>query len=279
MPELPEVETVRRTLEPLVLGARVEKVWTSGLPLRLKRPVDAAGLRRVAQGGTIHTLRRRAKYLLIDTEKGTTLVHLGMTGHVRVQPATAPRVTHTHVAWRLADGRELRFVDPRRFGLVMPVPSAAKGGEAAIPELAGLGVEPLGSDFTPALLHELTRRSKRGLKLVLLDQSAIVGLGNIYVAEALFDAKLHPHRPAHKTTAAQAERLHAAIVAVLTRAIENRGTTLRDYVDAEGEIGFNQLVLSVYGRGGQPCLRCGGRVRAVVTQGRGTFYCPKCQTR
>jgi len=114
---------------------------------------------------------------------------------------------------------------------------------------------------------------------LLLDQTAIVGLGNIYVAEALFDAGLHPHRPSNRTTAAQAERLHAAIVEVLTRAIENRGTTLRDYVDADGEVGFNQLVLSVYGRGGQPCLRCGKRIRAVVTQGRGTFYCPNCQTR
>jgi formamidopyrimidine-DNA glycosylase len=262
-----------------VLGARVEKVWTSGLPLRLNRPVDADELRRAAQGARITALRRRAKYLLIDTERGTTLVHLGMSGRVRVQPADEPRVTHTHVAWRLADGRELRFVDPRRFGLVMPVPSATRGGEAAMAELASLGVEPLGSEFTPEKLHALTRASKRALKLLLLDQRAIVGLGNIYAAEALFDAGLHPHRPARRTTVEQAARLHAAIVAVLARAIDNRGTTLRDSVDAEGEIGFNQLVLSVYGRGGEPCLRCGGRIRAVVTQGRGTFYCPKCQTR
>jgi formamidopyrimidine-DNA glycosylase len=276
MPELPEVETVRRTLEPLVLGARVDKVWTSGLPLRLKRPVDAAGLRRVAQGGTIRALRRRAKYLLIDTDKGTTLMHLGMTGHVRVQPATEPRVQHTHVAWRLADGRELRFVDPRRFGLVMPVP---RGGEASMPELAGLGVEPLGPEFTPAHLHERARASKRALKLLLLDQTAVVGLGNIYVAEALFDAGLHPHRPARKLTPAQAEKLHAAIVDVLTRAIANKGTSISDYVDANGEVGFNQLVLSVYGRAGEPCLRCKRPIRAVVTQGRGTFYCPNCQIR
>ena len=276
MPELPEVETVRRTLEPLVLGARVEKVWTSGLPLRLARPVDTAGLRRVAQGSTITALRRRAKYLLVDTAKGTTLVHLGMSGRVRVQPAEEPRVAHTHVAWRLADGRELRFVDPRRFGLVMPVP---RGGEASMPELASLGVEPLGPDFTPARLHELARASKRALKLLLLDQTAIVGLGNIYVAEALFDARLHPHRIARKLTSAQAETLHKAIVSVLTRAIENRGTTLRDYVDADGEVGFNQLVLSVYGRAGQACPSCGKPIRAVVTQGRGTFYCPNCQIR
>ncbi len=276
MPELPEVETVRRTLEPLVLGARVEKVWTSGLPLRLNRPVDAPGLRRVAQGATITALRRRAKYLLVDTDKGSTLVHLGMSGRVRVQPAQEARVAHTHVAWRLADGRELRFVDPRRFGLVMPVP---RGGEASMAELASLGVEPLGPDFTPAKLHELARASKRALKLMLLDQTAIVGLGNIYVAEALFDARLHPHRIAKKLTAAQAETLHQAIVDVLTRAIENRGTTLRDYVDADGEVGFNQLVLSVYGRGGAACPRCGKPIRAVVTQGRGTFYCPNCQIR
>ncbi len=276
MPELPEVETVRRTLEPLVLGARVDKVWTSGLPLRLNRPVDAAGLRRAAQGGTIHALRRRAKYLLVDTEKGTTLVHLGMTGRVRVQPAGEPRVTHTHVAWRLADGRELRFVDPRRFGLVVPVP---RGGEATMPELAQLGVEPLGPEFTPERLHDLAHGSKRALKLLLLDQTAVVGLGNIYVAEALFDAGLHPHRVARKLTVAQAERLHAAIVDVLARAIDNRGTTLRDYVDADGEVGFNQLVLSVYGRAGEPCRRCQRPIRSAVTQGRTTFYCPTCQIR
>jgi formamidopyrimidine-DNA glycosylase len=276
MPELPEVETVRRTLEPLVLGARIDKVWTSGKPLRLNRPVDAPGLKRVAQGATITALRRRAKYLLVDTEKGTTLVHLGMSGRVRVQPADEPRAAHTHVAWRLADGRELRFVDPRRFGLVMPVP---RGGEAAMAELAELGVEPLGPEFTPEKLHELARASKRALKLMLLDQTAIVGLGNIYVAEALFDARLHPHRIAKKLTAAQAKVLHAAIVDVLSRAIANRGTTLRDYVDSNGEVGFNQLVLSVYGRGGQACPSCGKPIRAVVTQGRGTFYCPNCQIR
>ena len=148
-----------------------------------------------------------------------------------------------------------------------------------MPELAELGVEPLGPDFTPARLHELARGSKRALKLLLLDQTAVVGLGNIYVAEALFDAGLHPHRIAHKLTAAQAARLHAAIVDVLSRAIDNRGTTLRDYVDADGEVGFNQLVLSVYGRAGEPCRRCGRPIRGVVTQGRATFYCPNCQIR
>jgi formamidopyrimidine-DNA glycosylase len=199
-----------------------------------------------------------------------------MSGRVRVQPASEPRVAHTHVAWRLADGRELRFVDPRRFGVVKPVPAA---GEAVLEELALLGLEPFDPAFTPAVLYALARATRRPLKTFLLDQTAVVGLGNIYVAEALFIAGLHPHRPANRTTAAQAEALHAAIVATLTRAIEHKGTTLRDYVDAAGEIGFNQLQLTVYDRAGQPCPRCRRPVRAVVTQGRSTFYCPTCQKR
>jgi formamidopyrimidine-DNA glycosylase len=276
MPELPEVETVRRSLEPLVVGARIDKLWTSGKPLRMNRVLDVRGLKKVAIGGTIERVRRRAKYLLLDSTLGSTLVHLGMTGRFHVAPASEPRPSHTHVAWKLEDGRELRFADPRRFGVVLPVP---RGAEATMPELAELGLEPFDPAFTPAALLALAKATRRPLKTFLLDQTAIAGLGNIYVAEALFHARLHPHRPSSRLNVAQAALLHAAIVDVLQKSIDNRGTSFRDYVDASGELGFNQLSLSVYGRTGQPCPRCHKPVRAAVTQGRATFYCPSCQTR
>jgi formamidopyrimidine-DNA glycosylase len=281
VPELPEVETVRRTLAESVIGARVVGLWLSGLPLRMQRPVDARALGRVCKAAELVAARRRAKYLLLDFRAasgrpGTVLVHLGMSGRVLVKPATEARPRHTHVVWQLADGREIRFIDPRRFGMVR----AFKAGEEAhAPELAELGVEPFGPEFTAAHLLARARRAHRPLKTFLLDQKAVVGVGNIYTSEALFVAGLHPHRLASKLTAEQAERLHDAIVRTLQQAIDHRGTSLSDYVDAFGETGFNQLSLAVYGRQGQACPRCGSKVSATVTQGRATFFCPACQRR
>jgi formamidopyrimidine-DNA glycosylase len=279
MPELPEVETVRRTLEPLLPGRTVERVWTSGKPLRLNRPIDTRALRAAAVGHRVTCVDRRAKYLLVHFDAGAiVVVHLGMTGRLAVTDADAPRAPHTHVALSLDDGRELRFVDPRRFGLVAAFPRGAAQADAW-PELAKLGVDPLSAELTAARVHELARTTARGLKLFLLDQSKIAGLGNIYVCEALWEAGLHPHKRARTITWAQAAALRDAIVLVLRRSLDNRGTTLRDYRDASGEIGFNQLSLRAYGRAGEPCPRCKAPIRGVVTQGRGTFYCPKCQSR
>jgi formamidopyrimidine-DNA glycosylase len=279
VPELPEVETVRRSLLPQVQGARVAALWTSGKPLRMRRPVDVRGLRAAAEGRVVLDARRVAKYLLLDFEAGgCVVVHLGMSGRLHVAAASEPRPPHTHVALALQAGRELRFVDPRRFGVVVPFASTADA--AAWPALAELGVDPLSVDFTASLLLGLLGATRRPLKTFLLDQSAVVGLGNIYVAEALWEARLHPLARTHRLALDDARRLRTAIVRVLTRAIENRGTTLRDYVDASGEIGFNQLRLRAYGRTGLPCPRCKGSViNGVSTQGRGTFFCPKCQTR
>jgi formamidopyrimidine-DNA glycosylase len=279
MPELPEVETVRRSLEPLLPGRRVESVWTSGKPLRLNRALDVRTLRAVTVGKRVLAVRRRAKYLLVDFEGGgVVVVHLGMTGQLRVAPASEPRAPHTHVVLALDGGRELRFVDPRRFGTVAPFRSAALA--EAWPELAKLGVDPLGEAFTGEALHALARGTARGLKLLLLDQARIGGVGNIYASEALWEARLHPHKRGWTLTLAQARALRDAVVLVLERGLANRGTSFSDYVDADGEKGSNQQDLRVYGRAGETCRRCKrGRIKAVITQGRGTFFCPSCQGR
>lgn len=281
MPELPEVETVRRTLDELVVGATATAATWSGIPLRMNQPLDLAALRRACRGATLVAARRRAKYLLLDWQKDTAaprtvLVHLGMSGRMLVAPAGSAAPSHTHVVWTLADGRELRFIDPRRFGVVRAL---AAGEEPIAPELAPLGVEPFDPAFTGAALHALARRADRPLKTFLLDQRVVVGVGNIYAAEALFRAGLHPHKKAKTLSAEAADRLRDAVVATLSEAIEHKGTTLRSYVDAYGETGWNQLSLAVYGRPGEPCPRCGAAVRAAVTQGRATFFCPTCQRR
>ena len=275
MPELPEVETVRRALEPHLTGARVEKVWTSGLPLRLARPLDVRRLRAASVGQRLIALRRAAKYLLIETSSGDTLVvHLGMTGRLRVVPSTTRREPHTHVVWSLDGGRDLRFVDPRRFGMVATV-----GDPAEMPELAHLGVDPLGPELTANHLYDLVHATRRVVKVFLLDQRRIAGIGNIYASEALFVAGIHPATPANRLSRARVETLRVGIITVLERGLRNRGTTLRDYVDADGLAGENQHALAVYGREGQACMRCEGRVRRLTHDARGTFYCPRCQSR
>lgn len=277
MPELPEVETVRRDLEPALAGTRVTAVWTSGKPLRLLRPVDAAALARAAVGHRVEAVRRRAKYLLVDLDgDDSVVVHLGMSGQLRVMPGATPRPAHTHVALALDGGRELRFIDPRRFGLVAVV---RRGDEEALPELAILGRDPLAPALDGAALHAMTRGARCAIKSFLLDQRRVAGVGNIYACEALFEARIHPGTLAGRLSRARAEALAAAVVRVLERGIANRGTTLRDYVDVAGEAGANQRELRVYGREGEACpRRDGGRIRRVTTQARGTFYCPRCQT-
>jgi formamidopyrimidine-DNA glycosylase len=282
VPELPEVETIARGLRPALVGHVVRAVWTSGLPLRLARPLDRAALERICRGRAIGAVRRRGKYLLLDLEgrrvpggapeRPGLIVHLGMSGRLRVQPPEAPREKHTHVVWTLDDGRELRFVDPRRFGAVI-----AAADVDARPEIAGLGPDPL-ADVTAEALAEALARSRAPIKAFLLDQRRVAGLGNIYVCEALFRAGVHPTTPARRLQA-RAGALVDGIRAALELGIENRGTTLRDYVDAEGGSGGNQAALLVYGREEAPCPRCGAPVRRRVDAGRSTFFCARCQRR
>lgn len=276
MPELPEVETVARSLRPRLQGRRVGDVWTSGLGLHLARPVDAGALRSMVSGGRLVEVRRRGKYLLVDVEAGdqpaVLMVHLGMSGRLTVAPARAPRPAHTHVVLGLDGDEELRFVDPRRFGQFKVARAAS-----SLPEIAALGPEPL-DELTPEDLQHRLSKSRAPIKAFLLDQKHVAGLGNIYVCEALFELGAHPCKPAARLRA-RAEPMLAAIRLVLERGIANRGTTLRDYVDAAGLAGGNQAALKVYGRQGQPCLRCGGKVKRRVDAGRSTFFCPTCQRR
>jgi formamidopyrimidine-DNA glycosylase len=272
VPELPEVETVVRTLRPRLLGSVISTVWTSGKRLRLARPIDRAALARLSIGARVVAVRRRAKYVIIELDRGGAgiLVHLGMTGRLRLQASHEPQAKHTHVVWSLAGGGELRFVDPRRFGWV-----AVSRAVDELPELAGLGPDALTELELPGLRDRLAS-SKAPLKSFLLDQRRIAGLGNIYVCEALFRARLHPRTPARRAVD-RAAALLRAIRAVLRVALANRGTSMRDFVDAAGESGTNASALLVYGREGEPCRACRAPVRRLVDSGRSTFYCPHCQ--
>jgi formamidopyrimidine-DNA glycosylase len=276
MPELPEVETIRRDLERHLPGARIAALWTSGKALRLGRHVDTETLAEITVGKRVLGLRRRGKYLLVDTAAGSVVVHLGMTGKLCVTPRTAPRPPHTHVVFTLDRGRELRFTDARRFGFVTAIGRGAEA-ERELPELRLLGLEPL--ELTTAALAELARHTRRAAKAFLLDQTRLAGLGNIYVCEALFRAGIHPLARLDRQSAARIDALREAIVGVLSSSIRNRGTTLRDYTDGEGRAGRNQRRLLVYGREGEPCLRCRGPIRRMVQNARSTFFCARCQTR
>jgi formamidopyrimidine-DNA glycosylase len=270
VPELPEVETVRRTLQP-ALGAVIAAVWDSGKGLHMRRKPPRARLRKLV-GARIEDIRRHGKYLFVDFDTGTTmLVHLGMTGRFVIVAEGTPRPKHTHLVLWLKDGRELRFVDARRFG---QLDAFAKSKP---PEL-GLGPDPIvhGIDVGAFLARAKTRKSP--LKAFVLDQSVLAGVGNIYASEALWRAKLRPTLRAHRLTPATATRLADAISEVLNHALEHNGTTLRDFVSAEGAAGENADYLWVYGRAGKPCPRCRNAIRRAVHQGRATYYCPTCQT-
>lgn len=273
MPELPEVETVRRTLTPAI-GARIAAVRTSGKPLHMNRPVPVAALRRLV-GHRVTALRRHGKYLLVDTDgPDTLLVHLGMSGRFRLTADAAPLAPHTHVVLALHDGRELRYSDPRRFGQIDVV---RRADEARHPALAELGRDPLVHGLDAAWLHAAARRRKVSLKSFLLDQSVIAGVGNIYASEALWQVGLRPSRRTSRLTAPQARALARAVIAVLQRSLTKGGTSLRDFVDADGNEGENAHYLKVYGRAGEPCPRCRTSIRRTIIQGRATFFCPTCQ--
>jgi formamidopyrimidine-DNA glycosylase len=286
MPELPEVETVAEDLRRRAVGARIESLWTSRQALRMRRHVDARALRRAAVGAVLEAVHRRAKYLLCDLSSGSTLlIHLGMTGSLHLAPARAPREPHTHLIFGLdatagrraglADERvELRFVDPRRFGLCRVV---ARDAVAAAPELRELGPEPLELGFSCDRLGGILAGSRRDVKSLLLDQRRIAGIGNIYASEALWVAGIHPRTRAARIGTARVARLHTAIRQVLREAIANRGTTFRDFVDPAGAPGLHLERLHVYGRVGAPCETCGASIRSIVLGQRSTFYCPRCQ--
>lgn len=273
MPELPEVETVRRTLAPAV-GAKIVGVWDSGMGLHMHRKPPRKKLQALV-GARLTAVRRHGKYLLLDTDTPyMLLVHLGMTGRVLIVPKATPRPKHTHVVLDLGD-RELRFIDARRFGQVDVVERAK---EREHPALAHLGPDPLVHGIDPAALAAAAKRKKTTLKSFVLDQSVLAGVGNIYASEALWKARLRPTKRTHELTAEGAARLAKAIDHVLRHALDKGGTTLADFVAADGAEGENADYLWVYGRGGEKCPRCKkGVIRRAVHQGRATYFCPTCQ--
>jgi formamidopyrimidine-DNA glycosylase len=280
MPELPEVETVRVTIQPAV-GQEVVAVWTSGHSLRLKQPVDRAGLERASLGAVLSGVRRHGKYLMIDFagRDELVLVHLGMSGRLRLVAAAAPHAPHTHVVLSLAGGQEVRYSDPRRFGMVAVAPAGER--EREHPALAILGRDPLHQTITGAFLHQAARRTRQNLKALLMDQRVIAGVGNIYASEALWLARVPPTLRGIHLDRRRADALARAVGAVLRHALKRGGTSLRDFVDADGVEGENAEYLRVYDRTGEPCPRrgCPGRIRRTVIQGRATFHCPRCQRR
>ncbi|MEQ8858294.1 MAG: bifunctional DNA-formamidopyrimidine glycosylase/DNA-(apurinic or apyrimidinic site) lyase [Pseudomonadales bacterium] len=268
MPELPEVETTRRGIAPHLLGQRV-----TGWEIRnaaLRWPVDLPALLR---GQIVTAVRRRGKYLLVDTSTGSLILHLGMSGSLRILPGGTPPLKHDHVDLCVGSGKILRLNDPRRFGSIHWQPGAAEAHWL----LAGLGVEPL----SPALSGEYLKRAARGrrtaVKSLLMDGRIVVGVGNIYASEALFLARVRPTLRASRVTLASYRRLAAEIRGVLARAIDLGGTTLRDFVNQDGQPGYFRQSLLVYGREGQPCKACGTELKGLRLGQRATVFCPKCQ--
>jgi formamidopyrimidine-DNA glycosylase len=269
MPELPEVETIARQLRPLLVGQRI-----IAASIYWPRVMDQPGPERAVAsllGRTIAAVSRRAKYLVLSVPPQTLLVHLRMTGQMRygADPCEPSADRHVQAALRLAQGW-LQFRDMRKFGRWYLVDDPAE-------VLSGLGPEPLGDDFTVDGLRQALQR-RRAIKPLLLDQTAVAGLGNIYVDEALWLAGVHPLRAAHTLDRLQVPRLHGAIRQVISQAIANMGTTLRDYRDPRDRPGNNQGALAVYGRQGLPCRRCGAQVTKIVVNNRGTHFCPQCQS-
>jgi formamidopyrimidine-DNA glycosylase len=269
MPELPEVETTRRGLAPHLVGRRVVALDVRQPKLRWPIPRE---LRVQLPGQRIEAIERRAKYLLVHTGPGSALLHLGMSGSLRVLPATTPVGPHDHVDWRLDSGRVLRFTDPRRFGSQLWQP---RGETHEL--LAGLGPEPLSDAFDGDHLWLRSRGRRAAVKLFLMDQGIVVGVGNIYASEALFAAGIHPRRAAGSVSRERYARLAAEVKRILAYAIGRGGTTLRDFISPDGTPGYFEQELMVYGRAGEPCRACGTPVRASVIGQRSTFHCPRCQ--
>lgn len=270
MPELPEVETTRRGLAPYVVGRRVAQVLVR--QPRLRWPIPAA-VTADLPGRVIDGLSRRGKYLLFAAGGDTLLVHLGMSGRLRLVPAACPAQKHDHVDVVFDDGRAMRVTDPRRFGAVLWL----RGNPEDHPLLAGLGPEPLAPAFDGDWLYARSRRRRAPVKAFLMDAANVVGVGNIYACEALFAAGIHPARAAGRIGRARYRRLAGAVKTVLQQAIDAGGTTLRDYVGVDGANGWFQLELAVYARAGVPCRNgCGPIHRRLIGQ-RSSFFCPRCQ--
>ena len=272
MPELPEVETIRRGIAPWLADSAIAEVIVREPRLRFPVPPDLPGRLR---GQRVGSVRRRSKYLLIGCERDTLLIHLGMSG--RLHALTAPEAPrkHDHVDIVLDSGTVLRFHDPRRFGCVLLCDGDGSGERL----LAGLGPEPLEDAFDGDYLHARLRDRRASIKALLMDARIVVGVGNIYAQEALFEAGIRPGRAAGRLSRPECHRLVAAVRAVLERAVVAGGTTLRDFTGADGAPGYFQQDLHVYGRAGLNCRRCTSPLRLSRITGRSSTWCPRCQPR
>ncbi|MEH7331455.1 DNA-formamidopyrimidine glycosylase [Neobacillus drentensis] len=273
MPELPEVETVRKTLKKLVLHKTIESIsvfW----PKIIKNPVEVEQFTDALKGETILDVGRRGKFLILYTNQFAMVSHLRMEGKYGLHPKDEPFDKHTHVIFHFTDGTELRYRDVRKFGTMHLY---KKGEEFLKPPLIELGPEPFSKEFTEEYLAEKLKKTNRKIKPALLDQKLFVGLGNIYVDEALFRSGIHPERIANTLNKKEISILHREIVGTLSEAVKKGGSTIRSYVNSQGEIGMFQLELYAYGRKGEECKRCGTPLEKTTVGGRGTHFCPSCQ--
>lgn len=270
MPELPEVETTRRGLEPWLVGSRVKRIWVH--EPRLRWPVDP-GLSRRLRRRELLSIERRAKYLLFRFRNGTLIGHLGMSGSMRIADASEALRKHDHVEFEFNDGRILRYHDPRRFGFLLWTEEDPHDH----PRLRSLGPEPLGESFEGAHLAALAAGRKVATKAFIMDPKVVVGVGNIYASEALHRAGIRPGRAAGRVSRPRWNRLADEIRAVLYEAIKDGGTTLRDFLGSDGEPGYFVQNLQVYDRAGEPCRQCGQAIRRSVIGQRASYYCATCQ--
>jgi formamidopyrimidine-DNA glycosylase len=270
MPELPEVETTRRGIAPHIEGQAVCDLIVRHHQLRWPVP---RGLKQTLQGHRINSVSRRAKYLLLDFDHGTLILHLGMSGSLRIIPAGRAAEKHDHLDILFGNGKTLRLTDPRRFGAVL----WTKENPAEHELLAHLGPEPLSDAFTDELLYQRSRNRHSSIKQFIMEGKVVVGVGNIYASEALFLAGINPKAIAGKVSRARYEKLTAAIKQVLTAAIAQGGTTLRDFVGGDGKPGYFAQQLNVYGREGEPCHTCGTPIKQITQGQRSSYYCPRCQ--
>ncbi|PEQ96865.1 DNA-formamidopyrimidine glycosylase [Bacillus sp. AFS006103] len=273
MPELPEVETIRKTLKKLVVNKTIKDIkvyW----PKIIKNPVEVEQFVDALIGETIVDVSRRGKFLIIYTGNFALVSHLRMEGKYGLYPKEDPFDKHTHVLFHFTDETELRYRDVRKFGTMHLY---KKGDEFLTEPLIGLGPEPFSDEFTIEFLEKKLVKTNRKIKTALLDQKVFVGLGNIYVDEALFRAGIHPERLANTLNKNEITLLHREIVATLSEAVKKGGSTIRSYVNSQGEIGMFQLELYAYGRKGEECKRCGTPLEKITVGGRGTHYCPHCQ--
>jgi formamidopyrimidine-DNA glycosylase len=273
LPELPEVETVRKTLKNLVVNKTIKDI-TVFWPKIIKNPLEVEQFVDAMIGETIIDVGRRGKFLIIYTGNFALVSHLRMEGKYGLYPKEEPFDKHTHVLFHFTDGTELRYRDVRKFGTMHLY---KKGDEFLTEPLIGLGPEPFSEEFSVEYLAKKLEKTTRKIKTALLDQKSFVGLGNIYVDEALFRAGIHPERIANTLNKTEISILHREIVATLSEAVKKGGSTIRSYINSQGEIGMFQLELYAYGRNGEECKRCGTLLEKTTVGGRGTHYCPQCQ--